>query len=294
MMDLRQLRYFLAVAGTQHMTRASEQLHVTQSTLSHQIRQMEQDLGTPLFDRIGRGIRLTEAGEMFRGFAQRALTELESGVNALAELDHVLRGQLRVGVIHTINSSLVPPVISRFVAQHSGVMVTVDEMSGVDIEEGIVSGRLDLGIGFAPATSEDIVAERLFDEKIVLITSRDFDSKGRGTLRASELAKVKLALMSPRFMTRRLIDAAYGQYIAGNVTLEMNSIESLLATVRCGGVSTILNERALLHEGDLVKVVITHPGTVRTAALLWHRERYRSAAARRFAEMFRAGIQDWQ
>lgn len=290
-MDLRQLRYFLAVAGTQHMTRASEQLHVTQSTLSHQIRQMEQALGTPLFDRIGRGIRLTEAGEMFRGFAQRALTELESGVNALAELDSVLRGQLRVGVIHTINSSLVPPVISRFVAEHSGVMVTVDEMSGIDIEEGIVSGLLDLGIGFAPATSADIVAERLFDEKIVLIAPRDAASTGRGTMRASELAGVKLALMSPRFMTRRLIDAAYGQYIEGNVTLEMNSIESLLATVRCGGVSTILNERALLHEGDLVKIAITHPGTVRTAALLWHRERYRSAAARRFAEMFRAGIQ---
>jgi LysR family cyn operon transcriptional activator len=290
-MDLRQLRYFLAVAGTQHMTRASEQLHVTQSTLSHQIRQMEQALGTPLFDRIGRGIRLTEAGEMFRGFAQRALTELESGVNALAELDSVLRGQLRVGVIHTINSSLVPPVISRFVAEHSGVMVTVDEMSGIDIEEGIVSGLLDLGIGFAPATSADIVAERLFDEKIVLIAPRDAASTERGTMRASELAGVKLALMSPRFMTRRLIDAAYGQYIAGNVTLEMNSIESLLATVRCGGVSTILNERALLHEGDLVKIAITHPGTVRTAALLWHRERYRSAAARRFAEMFRAGIQ---
>ena len=290
-MDLRQLRYFLAVAGTQHMTRASEQLHVTQSTLSHQIRQMEQALGTPLFDRIGRGIRLTEAGEMFRGFAQRALTELESGVNALAELDSVLRGQLRVGVIHTLNSSLVPPVISRFVAEHSGVMVTVDEMSGIDIEEGIVSGLLDLGIGFAPATSADIVAERLFDEKIVLIAPRDAASTGRGTMRASELAGVKLALMSPRFMTRRLIDAAYGQYIEGNVTLEMNSIESLLATVRCGGVSTILNERALLHEGDLVKIAITHPGTVRTAALLWHRERYRSAAARRFAEMFRAGIQ---
>jgi LysR family cyn operon transcriptional activator len=290
-MDLRQLRYFLAVAGTQHMTRAAEQLHVTQSTLSHQIRQMEQALGTPLFDRIGRGIRLTEAGEMFRGFAQRAVTELESGVNALAELDSVLRGQLRVGVIHTINSSLVPPVISRFVTEHSRVMVTVDEMSGIDIEEGIVSGLLDLGIGFAPATSADIVAERLFDEKIVLIAPRDAASTGRGTMRASELAGVKLALMSPRFMTRRLIDAAYGQYIAGNVTLEMNSIESLLATVRCGGLSTILNERALLHEGDLVKIAITHPRTVRTAALLWHRERYRSAAARRFAEMFRAGIQ---
>lgn len=293
-MDLRQLRYFIAVAKTQHMTRAAEQLHVTQSTLSHQIRQMEEALGTSLFDRIGRGIRLTEAGEMFREFAQRALMELESGVNALAELEHVLRGQLRVGVIHTINSSLVPPVISRFVAEHAGVMVTVDEMSGIEIEEGIVRGRLDLGIGFAPATSEDVLAEPLFDEKIVLIVPKGAASAGRRTMHASELSRFKLALMSPRFMTRRLIDAAYGQYITGNITLEMNSIEALLATVRCGGVSTILNERALLREGDLVKIAITHPGTVRTAALLWHRERYRGAAARRFAEMFTTGIKGWK
>lgn len=293
-MDLRQLRYFIAVANTQHMTRAAEQLHVTQSTLSHQIRQMEEALGTALFDRIGRGIRLTEAGELFREFAQRALMELESGVNALAELDHVLRGQLRVGVIHTINSSLVPPVISRFVAEHSGVMVTVDEMSGVDIEEGIVRGRLDLGIGFAPATSEDVLAEPLFDEKIVLIVPKGAASADRRMMRASELSRFKLALMSSRFMTRRLIDAAYGQYIAGNITLEMNSIEALLATVRCGGLSTILNERALLHEGDLVKIAITDPGTVRTAALLWHRERYRGAAARRFAAMFTAAIKGWK
>jgi LysR family cyn operon transcriptional activator len=222
------------------------------------------------------------------------LMELESGVNALAELDHVLRGQLRVGVIHTINSSLVPPVISRFVAEHSGVMVTVDEMSGVDIEEGIVRGRLDLGIGFAPATSEDVLAEPLFDEKIVLIVPKGAASANRRTIRASELTRFKLALMSSRFMTRRLIDAAYGQYIVGNITLEMNSIEALLATVRCGGLSTILNERALLHEGDLVKIAITHPGTVRTAALLWHRERYRGAAARRFAAMFAAAIKGWK
>lgn len=85
----------------------------------------------------------------------------------------------------------------------------------------------------------------------------------------------------------------FGQYIAGNVMLEMNSIEALLATVRCGGVSTILNERSLPHEGDLIKIAITHPGTVRTAALLWHRERYRSAAAQRFADMFKSAIHTW-
>lgn len=289
-MDPRQLRYFLAVAETQHMTKAAEQLHVTQSTLSQQIRQIEQALGTPLFDRVGRGIRLTEAGQLYRGFAQRALKELEGGVTALAELDQVLRGQLRIGVIHTINSSLVPPVISRFVAEHAGVMVTVDEMSGIDIEESLVSGQLDLGIGLAPAISGDIVAEPLFDEKLVLIAPRTSVLGGRRAMRAAELAGVKLALMSPRFVTRRLVDEAYGKYIAGNVTLEMNSIEALLATVRCGGVSTILNERALLHEEDLVKVAITHPTTVRSAALLWHRDRYRSAAARRFSAMFTVGI----
>jgi LysR family cyn operon transcriptional activator len=289
-METRHLRYFLAVAATQHMTRAAEQVHVTQSTLSHQIRQLEEMLGTVLFDRVGRGIRLTQAGEVFRGFAQRALKEIEDGAMALSELDNLVRGHLRIGVIHTFNSTLIPPVMSGFVTAFPNVHVTVDELTALNIEQSVMQGEIDLGIAFAPCTHEEIDSEVLFDEELVLIAHKNAIAHTRTTMQAKGLADLKLALLTKNFMTRRLIDESFGQHVGGNVILETNSIHALLNTVRTGALSTILSDRAIGNDNELTKTRITRPTVVRTAALLWHRERYRTAAAREFARMFKAAL----
>src|SRR4051812_44212287 len=94
--ELRHLRYFLAVADALHFTRAAEALGVAQPTLSLQIRELERELGTPLFDRIGRSVRLTAAGVLFRQHAARALREVEVGRGAVADLQGLRRGTLRV------------------------------------------------------------------------------------------------------------------------------------------------------------------------------------------------------
>jgi LysR family cyn operon transcriptional activator len=289
-METRHLRYFLAVADTQHMTRAAEQVHVTQSTLSHQIRQLEELLGTVLFDRVGRGIQLTQAGEVFRSFAQRALKEIADGAMALSELDNLVRGHLRIGVIHTFNSTLIPPVMSGFVTAYPNVHVTVEEMTALAIEQSIMEGEIDFGIAFAPCTHEELEAEVLFEEELVLITHKDTFEHVKKSIPASGLAKLKLALLTKGFMTRRLIDEAFGQYTGGNLVLEMNSIHALLNTVRTGVLSTILSDRTIGNDPELVKTRIARPTVVRTAALLWHKERYRTAAAREFAEMFKASL----
>jgi LysR family cyn operon transcriptional activator len=289
-METRHLRYFLAVAATQHMTRAAEQVHVTQSTLSHQIRQLEELLGTVLFDRVGRGIRLTQAGEVFRGFAQRALKEIEDGAMALSELDNLVRGHLRIGVIHTFNSTLIPPVMSGFVTAYPNVHVTVEELTALKIEQSIMEGEIDLGIAFAPCTHEEIDSEVLFDEELVLIAHKNTFAHTRRTMQASGLAALKLALLTKRYMTRRLIDESFGQHVGANVVLETNSIHALLNTVRTGALSTILSDRAIGNDRELVKTRITRPTVVRTAALLWHKERYRTAAAREFARMFKSAL----
>jgi LysR family cyn operon transcriptional activator len=289
-METRHLRYFLAVAATQHMTRAAEQVNVTQSTLSHQIRQLEELLGTVLFDRVGRGIRLTQAGEVFRGFAQRALKEIEDGAMALSELDKLVRGHLRIGVIHTFNSALIPPVMSKFVTAYPSVHVTAEEMTALKTEESIMDGNIDLGIAFAPCTHEEIESEPLFDEELVLITHKDKLARAGKTMQASGLADLKLALLTRGYMTRRLIDEAFGQYVGANVILEMNSIDALLSTVRTGALSTVLSDRAIGDDRELIKTRIARPTVVRTAALLWHKERYRTAAAREFARMFKAAL----
>lgn len=289
-METRHLRYFLAVAATEHMTRAAEQLHVTQSTLSHQIRQLEELLGAALFDRVGRGIQLTQAGQVFRSFAQRALKEIEDGAMALSELDNLMRGHLRIGVIHSFNSALIPPVMSAFVSAFPNVHVTAEELTALKIEQSIIDGEIDLGIAFAPCIHEEVESEPLFEEELVLIARKDSVAGGRKMIPASSLAGLKLGLLTTRFMTRRLIDEAFGQYVAGNVALETNSIHALLNTVRTGALATILTDRTIDHDRELTKTRITRPTVVRSAALLWHKERYRTAAAREFARMFKASL----
>lgn len=285
-MDLRPLRYFIAVAECQHMTRAAEQLHITQSTLSHSIQQLEAELKVPLFDRVGRGIRLTQAGELFLGFAQRAMKEVENGLAAIVELENVVAGRLRVGVIPSINSSVMSRAVSRFASTYPKVQLTVDEMGAISIEEELEQGRLDLAVALSPTTSPEVVAESLFEERLMLFVNRDSPLAGQTSVRASALARIRLALLPHIFATRRLIDANYGRYIDRDAVIEMNSVNALLNTAKSGNVATILNERALTPEKDLIRIPITHPSAVRTTALVWSRTRYRTPAARRFAEIF--------
>src|SRR5262245_1090062 len=169
LIELRHLRYFLAVAEAVHFTRAAAKLHVTQPTLSHQIRQLEGQLNLPLFDRIGRRIKLTAAGELLLPHARRVLRELEAAQTALSELQGLKGGQLRVCIMQTVNACVIPEIVSRFSAAHPGIRVTCSDMAVDDIESGLESGKLDLGISFIPATRTPLEGERLFSEELVLV-----------------------------------------------------------------------------------------------------------------------------
>ncbi|HTU27355.1 MAG TPA: LysR family transcriptional regulator, partial [Pirellulales bacterium] len=149
-MELRHLRYFLAVAQDAHFRRAAARMHVSQPTLSLQVQELEKELGVALFDRIGRRVRLTQAGQVFRDYAERALSVVQDGRTALAEIDGLVRGSLTVGVVQTVNAYLIPPIVSRFATEHPQVRLRVEEMAAGEIEDGLLKGSLDLGISFLP------------------------------------------------------------------------------------------------------------------------------------------------
>lgn len=111
-MELRHLRYFLAVADTLSFTRAAEQAHVSQPTLSQQVRQLEEEVGSTLLERAGRRVQLTPSGEIFRDYAQRALKEISSGTTAIAELEGLKHGALTIGVFESFTTSLLPPLLA--------------------------------------------------------------------------------------------------------------------------------------------------------------------------------------
>jgi LysR family cyn operon transcriptional activator len=285
-MEIRQLRYFLDIAQTEHLTQSAQNLFVTQSTLSHGLRQLEQELGVNLFDRLGRGLKLSQAGSEFRVYATRALKEIEAGRMALADLSGLQSGKLTVGAFPTFLNTVVPATVAAFSQAHPGVMVEVRDLRAGAIEALLLRGELDLGIAFHPTEHEEIETEPLFDERMLLVVGASHRLAGRRSLAMKALAGLPLALLPRSFATRRLIDASWRQAnVAPTVRVEMDSVESLLGVCRHSDLASIVPERAARQAPDLHAIALTEPQLVRHAGILWRRGASRSAAARAFAAL---------
>jgi LysR family transcriptional regulator, cyn operon transcriptional activator len=284
-LELRHLRYFLAVADSAHFTKAAAILHVTQPTLSHQIRQLEDQLGLPLFDRVGRRVRLTAAGELLLPHARRVLRQLEEAESALGELLGLKRGVLKVGIVQTVNACVIPEIVGRFSKAHPGIQVACSEMAVDEIETGLEAGRLDVGIGFLPPLRKSLQGEVLFAEELVAVVSTAHPLAKHRQLRVRDVAKHPLVLLSPKYCTRQLIDDAFTQARARpNIQIEMNSIDSILSTVREANLATLLPSLALCQRDLGFKAIrVTHPTPKRSVGLLWAAGAQRRLAAKAFA-----------
>lgn len=287
---LRQLQYFLAVADSLHFSRAAEQLSATQPTLSHQIAQLETHLGAVLFDRVGKRVRLTEAGLVLRDFAVRALKELEAGCVALNELEGLLRGSLSIGAIQSFSRALLPPVLGAFLSHYPGVKISVEEMTAHEIERQLSKGTIDLGIGFSSLKLDDTEVEPVLEERLMLVISSRHMFADCESVALADLDGQPMTLLATDFSTRRLIDDYLNSVDAiPEIRCETNSIEILLGAVSCSDLATIIPERALRLGDDmgLKALPLVDPKPVRISALLWPRHSYRTIAARTFGRLMR-------
>lgn len=288
-MELRHLRYFLAVADTRSFTRAAERLHVTQPTLSHQIKQLESMVGTVLFDRSTKEVELTAAGRLFKPYCERILKEIEASALALSELEGLMRGTLRMAVFHSFSHSMLPAIMSEFALRYPGVHVITRLVPRMDMERELINAELDMAVAYAAGDNDQIVAEPLFDEELVLVVGSKCPQAGRKSLPMRELAKLPLVLLTPEFGVRQFVDRFFsetGQH--PHVVLEMNAIDPILATTRNSGLATVLSAGAILDASGLHIVRLTDPAPKRMVGILWRRNGHRSAAALRMAEMIRA------
>jgi LysR family cyn operon transcriptional activator len=287
-MEIRQLRYFLDIAQTEHLTQSAQNLFVTQSTLSHGLRQLELELNIPLFDRLGRGLRLSQAGAAFRVHAARALQEIEAGRMALADMTSLQSGTLTVGVIPTFLHTLGPATVAAFSMLYPRVNIVVRDLRAGPIEEQLVEGQIDVGIAFYPAERDEIETEPLFKERMQLVVNRKHPLAHRRKLAVKDLARVPLAMLPRAFTTRRLIDDGLRRAgVVPEVRVEMESVEGLLDVCRWGDLASIAPERAARQASDLLAIDLHSPAMLRHAGILWRRGASRSRAALEFAALLR-------
>ncbi|RAI40100.1 LysR substrate-binding domain-containing protein [Rhodoplanes roseus] len=286
-MELRHLRYFAALGEQLSFTRAATLVHVTQPTLSHQIRQLEDELGVRLFDRVGKRVALTDSGELLLASITRALQDIDLAVRGLRSGADTLAGTLRVGAVHSVNMRLMPRCAALFLARHPAVRIVIEDLAAPVIEARVRDGTLDVAIAYAPASDDEVAFEPLYEEELVLAVTDAHPLAARKRIRMSELHRVPLVLLTREFATRRMLDHWFE--VSGaepNVMVEMNTIGAMLEMVRRSDIAAIVPQRAAPDTG-LGWVALEGPTPRRTPGLLWPRRRDRTPAARSFAAILR-------
>ncbi|MEV1025740.1 transcriptional regulator CynR [Streptomyces sp. NPDC050264] len=292
LVELRHLRYLLAVVEHGSFTRAADALRVSQPTLSQQIRRMERAVGLPLLDRTGRTVRPTDAGEVYVSHARGALRELAEADRAVRDVRDLSRGRLRLGVTPTFTAYLVGPLLAALHTRHPGLELSVREATQDRIGEALLADELDAGIGFSGDRETGVAAEPLFTETLDVVTGFRTDPSPLPTpLPVAELAGRDLALLGGDFATRARIDAYFAeQGVVPRVAVEADSALALIEIVRGGPLATVLPNAVTLDRPGLTPVPLDPPLPYRTAALLTRDGGYRSAARSAFAALLRAHV----
>jgi LysR family nitrogen assimilation transcriptional regulator len=244
-MDLRQLESFATVADSGSVSRAATALHLSQPSISRQLSLLEADLGQRLFERHGRGVRLTPAGQALLVHARTLLEGARQARRQLMDMNEEPSGRVVVGLPHRVATGLCVPLVERFRRELPNAMISISEGLSLSLREDLLQGRIDLALLFDPAPTPLIVSEPLMRERLILVAPEGTPLKSRVSL--AELAQVPMILPSAPNPIRSLVDAVLlPRRIGLQIVAEVGAVHSAIALVEHGVGCSILPQSALL------------------------------------------------
>ncbi|HMG44866.1 MAG TPA: LysR substrate-binding domain-containing protein [Acidimicrobiales bacterium] len=243
-MDLRSLGYVVAIVDEGGFGRAAATLGVTQPSLSHAVKALENELGTQLFHRLGRSVTLTSAGEALLGPARQALRDAEVARAAVAAVVGLSSGRLDLVCLPTLAVDPVADLVGRFRAQHPGVRVQIEEPEDADAVAALVrTGASELGFAELPLRVPDLEAIELAAHEFVAVLPRSYTGGVEARLTIAELADMPLVTTPVGTSTRRQIDEAFtAAGLTPTVAVETDHREAIVAMVLAGAGVAILPE----------------------------------------------------
>ncbi|MFF7339775.1 LysR family transcriptional regulator [Streptomyces sp. NPDC008163] len=271
-MELRQLEYFVAVAEEQNFTRAAERVHISQSGVSAQVRQLERELGAELFDRTARTVTLTVAGKAALEHARAALASAGAVGRSVDEVTDLVRGRLTVGMV--IGCTLTPlfEALAAFHDAHPGVELALLEDSSDRLTEGVRSGALDLAlVGTATAAPDGLHALTIISERLVAAVPAGHPLAKQPRVVLSDLAAHPLVCMPPGTGLRAVLDqACAAQHLHPSIAMQAGAADAIADLAARGlGVAVLSESMAATHRDRLTARTIDDIETPALLALLW-------------------------
>lgn len=290
MMELRHLDYFITMCEELHFTKAAQKLGISQPTLSQQIRALEQSMDTPLFDRIGKKVIVTEAGKILYHHCLQVFNEIGQAQLAIRELEGLNKGEIMIGC--SGNHLLIRSIID-FHEKYPGIRLQVSELSTEETKRGLLSNELDLGIVFLPVEDDQLSSIALYTENLALLVPAEHPLAAMSNVDLRSLQNLPMALLPQKFLVRQLIDRAARKHgFSFHPILEMSTLDSLVKFVAQGIALTILPETYISDIGleSVRKVAIVNPTPQRTVGIVYRNNKYISAATKMFIESIKDRI----
>ncbi|MET0812955.1 MAG: LysR substrate-binding domain-containing protein [Microbacterium sp.] len=270
-MNLEQLRGFVGVAHGGNFTRAAEELHLAQPSLSRQISTLEHDLGAELFHRARGGSTLTAAGEALLPLARRMLADADAVRRTLDELAGLKRGRVRLGATPTLCVSLVAEVLSAFHAVHPAIELHVSEQGSRRLLDELDGGELDLALittSDAESSERFDVTPLLVEELVVVSSSSEPPITGAHSIRLEDVARLPQIVFSPSYDLRATTDAAFlAAGLTPHAIVEGVEMDAVLRFVERGLGVAIVPAMVLIERPGLQAVRLSEPTLSRTISI---------------------------
>jgi DNA-binding transcriptional LysR family regulator len=291
-MDIRGLKYMLSVEETGSITAAAKAHFVTQPAVSIQLKKLQEELGAPLFEIVGREVRFTAAGRKVLDFARRIQAlekEMEGEISGLAGL---ASGEVAIGTIDAASIYILPSVYSRFRSQYPGIDLQIDVSPTLPLVERMLSGRLDLVVGtLTGGARKGVVETEVFRESLVPISPPGHPAAAKKGIDVVTFASWPFISFHRESVTRRLIEEALlAMGVTLEVEMEIDSQEAIKNLVASGlGLSILPHEtvRGEIERGTLSRAKVRGLRIERSIGLMMPEKRHVTAAARAFLEIMK-------
>jgi LysR family hydrogen peroxide-inducible transcriptional activator len=287
-MELHQLRYVVAVARTANFSRAAEQCHVSQPSLSQQVQKLEGELGERLFDRMKRAVKLTPQGEAFLPRAVKILEEVDAAKREAREATELLCGTVILGVLPTIAPYLLPPVIAGFMAEFPGVEIVVHEDTTANLRKLALAYEIDFALASHPIQDARLEVTELFEEELLLALPPGHPLTRKRAVTVNDLAQERLIVMKEgHCLGDQVFRFCDRSGLHPNISFRSAQLETIQSLVRAGlGLSLIPAMAARSKRRDLPAYrSLSAPRPNRKIVALWPKQRPPGRAAGEFLKM---------
>lgn len=284
-MELRQLKYFIKAKELLNFTEAARALNISQSTLSQQIKQLEDELGVLLFNRIGKRLILTEAAEMFGEYAVQSIDKANQGLLLLNDLNNLNTGKITIGVIYSMRIFFAKALI-LFAKQCPNIKVQVVFGTTKDLLEGLSMHHFDFVLAFDEKVKQPhFKYQTLLSANMVLVTSKKSALAKKSSISLKEIAKLPLALPFSGYSTIQFFVESFSyKKLHPNICMEINDIPTLFEIVKTGHWHTILSETSL-NDPHITGIPIEGKSMRRTIAIVSLKDAYEKKAVKKFYEL---------